>query len=446
MKNRIFRDVSHPRAACLVAVWMFALAAYAGNGSWSGDADGNWSEAANWTPAAVPGTAAGDIVRLAANITAARTVTIDSVSRTVGTLIIGDPLSSYFNYTLDASGGAGLTFNNSGSNANLVQTNNTSASDTVFAPLTLTDNLIVTNRATLTLSGVIGGSGKGLIKNGTGTLILSGANTYGGPTVVNGSGPLQLGATDALPVTGAVILGGTNGLGNLNLGTFSQRLASLTALSTSSTVTDFVTIGSGQSLVINGTAGLFVGTDAGANSTTKVTMSGGGALVVTNASAMVTVGKHQASQVYSNTGTLDLSALSGVTLGSGAVPVNEIRIAYGQTCPGTLTLSNSTNLLTASTLQVGNSVSWNAGTGNLILGAGTNVLAVNTINIGVVKANGTMKFASQTAGSPGTVSILGKTGAPPILISAARTDSLPAPFRWEPSICAATSQPSRRGR
>ena len=68
------------------------------------------------------------------NLTASRVVTIDNTSRTVGTLIIGDPVSSFFNYTLAASGGAGLSFTNNGSTAYLIQTNNTSASDTISAP------------------------------------------------------------------------------------------------------------------------------------------------------------------------------------------------------------------------------------------------------------------------------------------------------------------------
>ncbi len=412
MKSRTYCVVPFCQTfGAMMASFLLARpAAQAAGGSWAVDADGNWSEAANWSSAAVPGTTAGDIVAFTNNITAARSITIDDTSRTVGVLIVGDPVSSYFNFMLEASGGAGLTFNNNGSPAYLIQVNNTTAADSLAVPLTLTDHLTVTNRATLTLSGDIAGSGKRVTKTGSGTLILSGANTYSGGTTITGGGTLQLGAADALPTAGAVVLGGTNSMGNLNLGAFSQRLAGLTALSTSSLVNNQVTVGTGQTLTINGTTGLFVGTDAGAGSTTKVTMPGGGALVVTNASAYVTVGKTQASQSYSNTGSLDLSALSDVTLGSSVVPVNEIRLAYGQTCTGTLTLSDINNLLTANILHVANSVSWNAGTGTLILGAGTNVLAVNTIHIGLVKATGTMKFASQTAGSSGTVTIGGKTG------------------------------------
>ena len=62
--------------------------AFAQSGTWNVDAAGNWSLGSNWDPAAVPGNAAGDVVGLTNNITAARTVTIDTTSRTVGALNI----------------------------------------------------------------------------------------------------------------------------------------------------------------------------------------------------------------------------------------------------------------------------------------------------------------------------------------------------------------------
>ena len=409
---------NHVPFVCRVAVFMGVASvcvtsvALAAGGSWAVDADGNWSTPANWTPATVPGTAAGDVVALTNNLTAARTVTLDDTSRIVGTLFIGDAASPFYGFALAASGGAGLTFNNGGSSALLVQTNSTSSSDAISAPLTLADNLIVTNIATLTLSGGIAGSGKGLTKTGSGTLILSGANTYSGGTTVNGGGTLQLAADDALPIAGAIYLGNTNGAGNLNLSSFSQRLAGLTALSTSSSANNQITIGAGQTLTINGSAGLFVGIDTGANSTTKVTMSGGGALAVTNGNAYVTVGKTQVSQNTSNTSTLDLSALSSVAFGSASVPIKEVRVAYGQTCSGTLTLSNTSNLLAAAAVSVGNSYFANAGgTCLLILGSGTNVVLTDSLGVGLYKATATMKFASQTAGSAGSVTIGGQTRA-----------------------------------
>jgi autotransporter-associated beta strand protein len=163
-----------------------ATSARADSGNWNVNAAGNWSAAANWSPAAVPGTAAGDVVGLTYDITAARTVTIDTTSRTVGTLNIGDPTTAFFAYTLAASGGAKLTFDNSGNGASLVQAV-TTASDVISTPLILADNLSINNSSALALSGIIsdGGAGKTLTKAGGGALTLSGANTFGGKLTVS---------------------------------------------------------------------------------------------------------------------------------------------------------------------------------------------------------------------------------------------------------------------
>ena len=189
--------------------------AQAASGTWNVNAAGNWSTAGNWTPAAVPGTAAGDTVGLTFNITAARTVTIDATSPTVGTLNIGDPTSTFYAYTLAASGGASLTFNNSGSGAWLKQTNASSVVDVISAPITLADNLTVTNLNGLTLSGVISGSGFSLTKTGAGTLTLSGANTYNGGTTIN-NGTVTLGA-NTTTVTGGVLTASPLGTGATTL-------------------------------------------------------------------------------------------------------------------------------------------------------------------------------------------------------------------------------------
>jgi hypothetical protein len=182
-----------------------APAAYAASGNWNVNAAGNWSGTANWTPAAVPGTAAGDVVGLTFNITAARTVTIDTTSRTVGTLNIGDPTTGFFVYTLAASGGATLTFNNSGSPANLMQAA-TTAADVISAPLVLADDLSVNNTSSggLTLSGVISGVGRSITKNGGGLFVLgNGANTNTGKTILYAGTTRITGTTSLGPVPAA---------------------------------------------------------------------------------------------------------------------------------------------------------------------------------------------------------------------------------------------------
>ncbi|OYW72874.1 MAG: hypothetical protein B7Z37_23580, partial [Verrucomicrobia bacterium 12-59-8] len=104
-----------------------------------------------------------------------------------------------------------------------------------------------------------------------------------------------------------------------------------------------------------------------------------------------------------------ISDFSG--LGSFSANVNEFRLGYGINVNSTLTLSDTSNSITANVVQISNSNTFNSGTSTLVLGAGVNTFITDAINIGVSKGVGTIKFASQTAGSAGTVVIGGKTGA-----------------------------------
>ncbi len=203
---------------CLVAVvtLVAALNSYAANSSWNADAAGNWSDSTKWT-AGIP-TSAGDVANLTFDITANRTVTIDTTSRTVGVLNIGDPALGYFAYTLAASGGATLTFNNNGSGALLAKpTAADTALDVISAPITLADNLTIDTAVTGTgnsgnsvqFNGVISESGsRSLTKNGVGGVYLTTANTYSGGTILN-AGEIQFSSSLALGTGPLIINGGS---------------------------------------------------------------------------------------------------------------------------------------------------------------------------------------------------------------------------------------------
>ena len=76
-------------------------------------------------------------------------------------------------------------------------------------------------------------------------------------------------------------------------------------------------------------------------------------------------------------------------------------------------LSNTANTITATTIRVGDSNGLNANLSHVLrLGTGTNVIAADTIDLALSKvATSTLGFAAQAAGSPGTVTIGGKSGA-----------------------------------
>ncbi|MCW1925685.1 autotransporter-associated beta strand repeat-containing protein [Luteolibacter arcticus] len=133
------------------------------SGVWTNAAGGSWSQAANWQGNVIPVGATADFGTL--NLTADTQVTLDG-PRTMSNLIFGDTTPSN-DWILNAG---------------------------TEGPLTLdiaagTPSIAVNNR-TATLDLVLAGS-KGLNKTGSGTLALTGANTYTGVTALN-EGTLRL--------------------------------------------------------------------------------------------------------------------------------------------------------------------------------------------------------------------------------------------------------------
>ena len=121
---------------------------------------------------------------------------------TSGTLSISNTLALQ-NSTLNYNGGS-VTFNGitTATLGGLSGSQNLSLLNQSSAAVALT---VGTNNASAVFSGVLSGSGSSLIKIGTGTLTLTGANTYNGTTTVN-DGTLEIPA-------GGVINGGALGGG-----------------------------------------------------------------------------------------------------------------------------------------------------------------------------------------------------------------------------------------
>lgn len=278
-----------------------------------------------------------------------------------------------------------------------------------------TGEIIVAPGMTATINSTLAGAA-GLLKSGTGTLVLGGANTYTGTTAIN-AGTLRIGVNNTLPTGEAVAigtpgstLGGPGGTaGSLDLSNASQTIAGLTFLSSDNTLTNTVTIGAGQKLTINGTGGMtlgFTGTNVD-NVQTNVTFSGGGELEINNAAAIVDVARptNPNNNTPASHAVLDVSALSLFK-----AVVADFRLGFGSEAGGTLTLSNTANEIEATNLHVAHSNGQNGENSLLVLGAGTNAIRANTVTIGRSKVNGTIRFASQTSGSPGTVTFNNKAG------------------------------------
>ena len=191
-------------------------------GTWNVDADGNWSDATKWSSHPNIPHAPGDTATLGAG-SALRTVTLNA-NETNGTI----------NFTNDnsfviANGGKVLTMDNSGSGAFINAT--AGLANGIQTAVTLNDNAMVTVLAgkSLSVSGAIANAStpKTLTVSGSGTLALSGNNTYGPAagttgTTFSGGGTLQVGNNNALgagdisiPVSGT-LQAGASGLSLAN--------------------------------------------------------------------------------------------------------------------------------------------------------------------------------------------------------------------------------------
>jgi fibronectin-binding autotransporter adhesin len=187
-----------------------------------------------------------------------------------------------------------------------------------------------------TISGVIQNGGTaagGLTKDGTGTLTLSGANTFTGATTVS-AGTLTAGAANVLNTSSGVTVGGATGSANatLNLGNFSQTIANLN-LNTTGTLTG---LGSaGQTLTLTGTSTLG-GTMAGAVGTLLV---GSGATLTLGANfndpnlnivlAGGTLDLNGTTDVFGNLQVTGNSTIDFDSTGSSILTVNSVAINTG---------------------------------------------------------------------------------------------------------------------
>ena len=330
--------------------------------SWN-DVSGNWSTAGNWT-GSIP-TSAGDIANFTVNYSVNnKTATIDTTSRTVGTLNIGDPGVGYWPVTIAASGGASLIFNNSGGGALLSKTTTTTNNvlDTISAPVSLADNLTVnmtdtTVNSLLRISSVISETGgtRSVTKNGNGILQLGPINTSAGPASTF-SGGFTLNAGE-VHFSGNSVFG--NGTLTINSGTLSARGAARTPANSVLVGGDFTLGGTAQGgnlLTLAGPVDL-----GGSTRNLSVAASGGaaisgvisnGGLVKTSLGTTLTLSgaNSYAGGTAVTGGTLLANNTSGSGTGAGTVEVNN-----GATLGGTGTIAGPVTVESGGTLNAGTS-------------------------------------------------------------------------------------------
>ena len=362
------------------AVLAAALAspAWAANGTSNVNANGAWTTATYWLASTIAD-GADSIAFFTFNITANRTVTLGA-SRTIGNITFTDPTTSSHNLTI--------------SGANTLTLDVTAGSPVI--------DVTQSNR-TLTISSLIAGS-DGLQKNGPGSLILSGANTYTGATLVS-SGTLQIGAgstTGSLSPSSSLTTNGT--LAFSRTGTITQGTNFASVIAGTGGVTKLAS----GTLVLNGT-----------NTYTGVTAisASGGTLQVTllaNGGSNSSIGASSnaaANLLLGNATTFRYAGSANVTTDRGFT-INGTLAGHGATInssgSGTLSFNNTVALAygTANQTRTLTLRGTNTGTntfGRVIANNGSGATGVTKNDAGLWLLDQTNTYTGVTTVSAGTL-------------------------------------------
>jgi autotransporter-associated beta strand protein len=333
--------------------------------------------------------------------------------------------------------GGAMTLNNSTANAITLSTNNlqdwngditftgTRSLNMGTGAVTINGNRAVTVSAnTLTVGGGIGQSGgaRSLTKNGNGTLILTGTNTYTGGTTVN-RGTLQVGdgtLAGTMTSTGALTLGGgTFAVRGPASGGSSQTVASLVTTAatdsiirltpgasgnTTLTITSNTpTTGAGSALNFDYSAGTTVGGTVGNNYVVwNPTLSGG--IIGAGYTVRDSAGIGFATTSGGNVVRLTDSGSSGLPLsGGGATGSYFVGSGYSAdstTTPGSLVQALSgavaASNVTVDTTGLASGANLALGTNLLNLGAG---MAFNGANSYTITGSGAGGLRAAAAGA-----------------------------------------------
>ena len=378
------------RTALLLALLISYLGAstvHAADGTWTNTSGGLWSNTANWSGGTIANGSGFTANFNTLNITADMTVSLDG-DRTLTNLIFGD--------TTPATAGSWILDNNGVSTNNLILAGTTP---------TITVNALGTGK-TASISAIIEGTA-GLTKAGTGTLTLSGANTYTGTTTVS-AGVLRLDSANALPggidtTVGAgesalTLAGGVLGLGN---GDFTRALGTGAGqVNITTTLSGFAAYGADRNVNLGGasagvswaTGNFFSGTSTlvlGASSATHtvhfqnpinlnggnriVQVDDGAASVDANLSGAITAGSF--SLTKTGAGTLQLSSTGNTYVGGTQVESGTLRLGASGVIPDTGAVTVRRATTAGSTDGVLDLNGFNETIGVLTLGSATTTAA-----------------------------------------------------------------------
>lgn len=234
--------------------------------------------------------------------------------------------------------------------------------------------------------------GGALVKSGSGTLTLSGNNSYGNAvsqgTTIN-DGTLVMGSASALGWSGANVM--LNG-GSLDLGGFDPTIATVTFNGGSFTngsldnVSAFVAQSGSLSSALSGDAALTktgagTFTLTGTNAHTGGTTISAGSLEIGNGGSVAGNITNNANLAFNRT---DTSNYGGIISGSGALTNSgsgNVTLSNNNTYTGTTTVNNGTLTFTGTNALSG-ATGVNGGATLAVSGADATLTGTNTLNIG----------------------------------------------------------------
>lgn len=310
--------------------------------------------------------------------------------------------------------------------------------------VTLGSSRVVTiNNNTLTVGGIISGSGCGITKAGSGTLQLNNANLFTGGVTIN-AGVLKVGNLTALgPAANATVAFGNNSSGKLQLNSYNIVVAGLStdpSVVGTPVVEDAGTAVTHTLTVSNASDNVFAGTlQNGASGTLALLKSGQGTLTVSgsntyggattvsvgtlsvgHANALGTAGAITLGDANSGTSALGLTVGGGVTFNrpftiaacGGGTTIGGVNSSGVATFGGNITLNTNANVTAAGggTVVLNGVVS--GGFSVTKLGAGTVVLTnINTFSAGMSVSNGTLLVNNSTGSGTGPGAVVINNGA-----------------------------------
>lgn len=238
------------------------------------------------------------------------------------------------------------------------------------------------NNTTTAFAGIISGLGGSLIKQGSGTLTLSGVNTYTGSTTIN-AGIVSIASDSALGAGGA--LNFQSGTLQVTASTSMNRATTIAGASATFDIASGATVvqsgaisGAGQ-LIKTGTGTLQLN---GANGYTGGTTVNGGTLVGTTNSLQGNIANNGTVQLNQNfNGTF-----AGTLSGTGNLVVNASVGSTGPTLSGINTFSGGTTVNGIGSLTVMNDEALGSATSGVTLNSGAVLVFGSSFSLAATRA------------------------------------------------------------